>query len=109
MNNKNISKELLDICKNLKIGDRITITVENIIAENTTLKCTYQGNLHQHGWINESGGSWAFEGGEGDRLGFTVPCYEISVRFYNSKKNRIVQLGYDVKKITKGWPEKLNC
>lgn len=69
MNNKNISKELLDICKNLKIGDRITITVENIIAEDTTLKCTYKGNLHQHRWIKSNGGSWSLYGGKDDKLG----------------------------------------
>ncbi len=95
-------EELLEKFKVLKIGDRIILTMETLLGDSTEVKATYKGNLKQHGFVKPTGGSWALYGGINDKMGFTIPCYQINIKPYRCAKTRFISFS-DIKDVKKGW------
>ncbi|MED1863338.1 hypothetical protein P4V41_07700 [Fictibacillus nanhaiensis] len=86
----------------MKTGDKITITMKDILGDYYTEKITIaRDGIEHHGYISETGGSWGLY-----QVGETkIPCYEVIVRRYRKQSRTKMRLNYHVYDFKHGWEE----
>ncbi|WP_373205227.1 hypothetical protein [Clostridium tertium] len=93
-----VVEELLEKLKKFKIGDRITLVMENLFGGVIEARATYKGNLKPYGYISESSGGWSLYSCEV----YDIQCYKFNIIPYRCVHPRMINL-FDVKDVRKGW------
>ncbi|WP_040437002.1 hypothetical protein [Clostridium sartagoforme] len=91
-------EKLLEKLRELEIGDRITLVMENFFGGTIETRATYKGNLKPYGYISENSGGWALYPCEA----YNIQCYKFNIIPYRCIHPRMISL-FDVKDVRKGW------